>query len=33
MLVGLGGYVDENIVELRFRNVEVRRLGGGATGR
>ena len=31
--VGLGGYVDENVVELRFRDVAVRRLPAGSTGR
>ena len=30
LLVGLGGYVDENVVELRFRDVVVRRLAAGS---
>jgi hypothetical protein len=33
MKVGLGGYVDENVVELRFRDVAVRRLPAGSGGR
>ena len=28
--VGFGGYVDENLVTMRFRDVEIRRLPSGS---
>jgi hypothetical protein len=28
--VGFGGYIDENLVSMRFRNVEIRRLPAGS---
>lgn len=31
--VGFGGYIDENFVSIRFRDVELRRLAAGSGGR